>query len=100
MPTTRYTFTRCWINTGTGDVTGGFIEKSRLADASHTPPSNQTVSVVTTLLVTCDRTLFTRGGIIPPTVTDAVIGGPTCAMAITGDAGTVAAQVERIAVYR
>ena len=90
MPATGYAFTRRRVDTGTRDVTGGFIKESGLADASNTPSCNQTVCVVTTLFFACDGTLFTCGGIIPSTVADAVVGGPTCAVAIAGDAGTVA----------
>ena len=100
MPATGYTFARRRVDTGAGDVAGGFIEEPRFADASNTPPGNQTVCVVTTLLFACDGALFTRGGIIPSTVADAVVGGPASTMTIAGDAGTVAAQVEGVAVER
>ena len=76
MPATGHAFARRRVDAGAGDVAGGFIEEPRLADASNTPPRNQTVCVVTTLLFTCDGALFTRGGIIPSTVADAVVGGP------------------------
>lgn len=100
MPAAGHAFARRGVDTWTGDVAGGFIEEPRFADASDTPPRNQTICVVTTLLFACDGALFTRGGIVPSTVADAVVGGPTCAVAIAGDAGTVAAQVEGVAVER